>query len=155
MKFTINHHFSGVQMGRLCVEKATREDLRTLCDQIVEAQEAEIRQLQSWLAEWYGITDFTPRLTPEDQQMLEHLASLSGTEFDMEISREFTRHHVQIIVRAAGCLERAFHEDLLDFCEDTVVMQGEEAREFRRILCDLGVCDPRRNSGEADHGDDR
>ena len=52
----IDHHMMAVMMSQHCVEKAVHEQLRTMCQEIIAAQMAEIGQLQKWLKSWYGMT---------------------------------------------------------------------------------------------------
>lgn len=47
------HHWKAVGEAEKCLERAEHDDLRTMCEDIVEVQLAEIEQLQTWLCEWY------------------------------------------------------------------------------------------------------
>lgn len=47
MEGMIDHHAMAVQMSQTCIEKAVHEALRSLCEQIIAAQQAEITQLQT------------------------------------------------------------------------------------------------------------
>jgi uncharacterized protein (DUF305 family) len=55
----IDHHQMAVDMGLHCIEHASSEDVRALCEAVIVAQAPEIAQMQGWLLEWYGIT-YTP-----------------------------------------------------------------------------------------------
>lgn len=52
----IDHHQMALDMSEDCLAKATDAALKTLCQTIITAQTAEIKQMQSWLSDWYGIT---------------------------------------------------------------------------------------------------
>ena len=41
--------------GGHCLERAYHEELRELCENIIETQLREIAIMQQWLCEWYGI----------------------------------------------------------------------------------------------------
>ena len=54
MEMMIRHHRKAVVEGEMCIRRAYHEELRELCEAIVEAQTAEIALMQSWLCQWYG-----------------------------------------------------------------------------------------------------
>src|SRR5690606_40398164 len=39
-----------------CLANATTEEVLALCQAVIDAQSAEIEQMQAWLSEWYDIT---------------------------------------------------------------------------------------------------
>jgi uncharacterized protein (DUF305 family) len=49
----ISHHEGAIAMAQSVLEQSEREELRTLAQAIIEAQEAEIEQMQQWLDEWF------------------------------------------------------------------------------------------------------
>lgn len=55
MKMMIKHHRQAIKEGEMCLDKAYHSELKGLCQNIIETQSAEIRQMQTWLCEWYGI----------------------------------------------------------------------------------------------------
>lgn len=141
MKKTIEHHLMGVMMGEMCVEKATppppSEDatLVTLCQQIIEAQTEEAAMLQTWLADWYGIT-YEPNLTGGG---MNRLARATGEEFDIMVSDMFIDHHLRQIRMSDDCLVRAEHEELQDLCAEMIAAQASEITQFEDILEAHGV----------------
>lgn len=53
----IPHHQGAIDMAVAMADTADHEELRTLAEEIVAAQKAEIAQMRGWLAEWYGVTE--------------------------------------------------------------------------------------------------
>jgi uncharacterized protein (DUF305 family) len=53
MRELVLHHTIAIQNAERCVDRAHHGDLRTLCEEIIKTQQAEIEQLQTWLCEWY------------------------------------------------------------------------------------------------------
>ena len=140
MEDMIDHHAMAVEMGQLCVTKAIHEDLRTLCTEIITAQQQEIATMQSWLQAWYNRTH-EPEMTPGDMNKQERLASLSGAEFEIEFMKRTIRHHWKAVVRATQCLDQAFHEELESLCENIIETQLAEIIQMRLWLCDwYGLC---------------
>jgi uncharacterized protein (DUF305 family) len=128
---TVDHHFGGVRMAELCVDKATRADLKGLCAKIEDTRSEEIATMRSWLKAWYG-TDDTPSAPPEIKPMLDKLAGLSGRAFDVELSRGFPQHHREFLPDADKCRKHAKHGEhgehgeLRTLCHTMFETQREE-----------------------------
>jgi uncharacterized protein (DUF305 family) len=54
MEMMIKHHEKAIKEGRHCLDKAEHAELRSLCENIIRTQSAEIAQMQTWLCQWYG-----------------------------------------------------------------------------------------------------
>ena len=64
-----DHHQMAIDMSNDCLAKAANDSLRTLCLSIIDAQSAEIAQMQAWLRDWYNVA-YTPIAmlpTPSDE----------------------------------------------------------------------------------------
>ena len=55
MQMMIEHHEKAVREGETCLRRAYHPELIELCENIIEAQTAEIELMQEWLCAWYGI----------------------------------------------------------------------------------------------------
>ena len=142
----IDHHMMAAHMSHhLCLAKAVHQELRALCQEIVDEQHQEIMTMQQWLASWYGIANYQPAM-PQDRHM-EKLALLNNAEFEMEFMKQMIRHHRMTIVKASQCVERAYHPELQDSCADMITGQLDEIRRMQEWLCTwYGICRPRRSS---------
>ncbi len=139
----IDHHAMAIETATMCVEKAVHEELRTLCQEIIAAQSAEIQQMQTWLIEWYGIS-YSPQMNPGDMRMMEKMAELSGAEFEIEFMEMMIKHHLKAIREASKCVDRVFHDELREMCENIIVTQAAEIEQMRTWLCQwYGVCKDR------------
>ena len=140
MQDMIDHHMMAVMTARVCVEKAVHEELRALCQDIIAAQSAEMEQMQSWLRQWYGVSH-EPRMTPGMELKVEKLASLSGAEFEIAFMEMMIRHHEKAIKKGEECLDRAYHAELRQLCENIIAAQTEEIARMRAWLCEwYGEC---------------
>lgn len=52
----ISHHQGAIGMAKMALEQAEHEEIRTLAKAIISAQEAEIKEMQGWLLDWYGVS---------------------------------------------------------------------------------------------------
>lgn len=136
----IDHHQMAVEMAEICLAKAVHEELRSMCQNIIATQSAEIEEMQSWLQEWYGIT-YEPTMKPGDQKMLERLASLSGPEFEIAFMEMMVKHHEGAIKEARKCLDKAAHAELRELCENIIATQSAEIQQLQTWLCQwYGEC---------------
>lgn len=49
------HHQNALEMARLVPERATHAELKTLGENIIRTQTAEIQQFETWLKSWYNV----------------------------------------------------------------------------------------------------
>lgn len=145
MKETIDHHFAGVKMAELCLEKGTSKKLRGVCSDIAVGQSEEIEVMQRWLDKWYDV-EKEPELMPADEQMLTDLAALEGREFDVAVSTAFIEHHRVQISRSQVCLEEAVHRELIKLCKQQIETQSREIRIFEKVVA------ASRGNGHGDKG---
>ena len=50
----IVHHQGAVEMAKAVLAQSNREELKTLANGIISAQEKEIKQMQDWNKQWFG-----------------------------------------------------------------------------------------------------
>ncbi|MEO8393769.1 MAG: DUF305 domain-containing protein [Chloroflexota bacterium] len=73
----IDHHQMALDMANDCLANASTDSLRTLCQNIINAQSAEIKMMQGWLLSWYNI-DYSPMSMSDMTNMME--GSMSATQ---------------------------------------------------------------------------
>lgn len=54
LQMMTRHHRLAIVRAQGCLDRARHEALRDMCQDIITAQRAEIRQMQRWLCDWYG-----------------------------------------------------------------------------------------------------
>lgn len=138
LTMTVDHHFGGVRMAELCVDKATRADLKGMCEKVKRTQAAEITKMRSWLKNWYG-TDETPSVPPMSKPMLDKLSGLSGRTFDVELSRDFAEHHRDFRSDAEACRMHAKHGELRALCDEMYKTQAEEIGKFEAVVAGKSI----------------
>jgi uncharacterized protein (DUF305 family) len=113
----IDHHAMAVGLAETCLENATHEELSSLCQSILETQQQEIQQMQTWLSDWYGITH-VPQMTEGDMRSMEKLAGLSGAAFEIRFMESMIRHHWRAVGEAEKCFDNAEHQELIELCSN-------------------------------------
>jgi uncharacterized protein (DUF305 family)/uncharacterized cupredoxin-like copper-binding protein len=92
IEMMIPHHQSAIAMAQVAREQAERQEITTLAEEIIEAQEREIAEMQSWLAAWYGATPepATPSARQVDVTLTEFAIESSLTTFEANTPYRFT-----------------------------------------------------------------
>lgn len=134
MKDMIDHHDMAVDTSRLCLDRASHGELLELCKDMLESQREEISRMQGWLKAWYEETS-TPHETEHGRRDMEHLASLSGSQFEMEFMQMMVGHHAVAVEQSAECLVRSAHGSLTALCTNIARTQAVEIRSMRTWLC--------------------
>ena len=136
----IDHHTMAIRMAEICLMKAIHEELRSTCENIIATQTDERTMMQMWLQDWYGIS-YSPEMKPGMMNQIEKLSQLSAAEFEIEFMQDMIRHHYRAVIEGAHCMERAYHEELKDLCENIVQTQTREIQMMRDWLCQwYGLC---------------
>lgn len=141
LKGMIDHHAMAVAMGEMCLEKdLIHTELEQTCASIVQVQSAEIVEMQGWLQSWYGI-EYEPEMKPGSMKQMEKLASLDGAEFEIAFMEMMIKHHSKAVKEGQHCIDRAYHEELIEACEDIVTSQTAEIELMESWLCQwYGLC---------------
>jgi uncharacterized protein (DUF305 family) len=111
----VPHRQAAVDMARIALERATKDELRSLADDIIEAQEAEIAQLLAWRMAWFGDDevpgiDAMPLLPGMDVQGMEG----HGTEQAMDMTAD-----IEFLLTAEP-FDRAFIEVMIPHHESGI-----------------------------------
>lgn len=151
MQGMIDHHAMAIMMGEMCLAKATHQELREMCQQVVTTQRQESETMKSWLATWYG-QSYQAKLSGKNQRQMRELEQLSGAEFEKAFMPMLVDHHRIAIERAAVCLQRAYHPELINMCGDIVKAQADEIKQLRAWMCEwYQMCtNPRKPGANSD-----
>lgn len=136
MKDMIDHHAAAVRMSQICLRRAVHEQLRTMCQKMINDQTREIERMQNWLINWYDIK-YQPHIEGEAQQMIRHLANYhKGTKFEIHFMHMMIMHHSMAIEMAQTCLTDAYHQRLLNLCQKMIETQTAEIQQMQAWLCE-------------------
>lgn len=133
----VPHHESAVQMAMVAQERAEHDELRTLADEIIVAQDAEIAQLKQWRAAWFG-SDDTPSM---DAMPLMPGMSMPGMEgHAMEGTMDMTADIEEL--RTAEPFDLAFidamivhHESAIEAAE--IIQDATQRSELQTLAADI------------------
>lgn len=145
----VPHHESAVEMARLAQDRAEREELRALADEIITAQDAEISQLKAWRMEWFGNDttppmDAMPLLPGMSMPGMEGMAGMAGPmdmtvdierlrtadPFDLAFIDAMIAHHESAIEAAEIIREATQRPELQTLADDIIEAQRREIEQM-------------------------
>jgi uncharacterized protein (DUF305 family) len=142
----MDHHQMAVDMANDCLKKATDQPLLTLCQNIIVAQSAEIKQMQSWLKDWYGV-DYAPMPMKMERMpgmampdptmsmgMMAGLNSLTGRDYEAAWVESMIDHHDDALHMADRLLKQVEHDELRDFATTIIKDQAAEIQMMEALL---------------------
>ncbi|WP_326549898.1 DUF305 domain-containing protein [Micromonospora sp. NBC_01813] len=140
----IPHHRQAMEMADLAVDRAGSAEVRTLADQIRQAQDSEITQMAGWLTEWGQPLPSPGQHTGQDEHHgmpgmmtgaeMAALAGAAGADFDRLFLDMMIRHH-EGAVRMAGILRSdGVHPAVRQLAESIAASQQSEITEMRGLL---------------------
>lgn len=127
----VGHHAVAVSMAEMAKEKATHPDLKTLADNIIRSQTAEIRRMRRWLRSWYDRRAPDEGMSHEDMRMLEQA---SGPEFEVRFMAMMSVHHAQAIERARAVRRSPLHRPVRALTSDIIRAQQREIGQLQDWL---------------------
>lgn len=129
----IDGHNFAVQMAQVCVDKDIRQELKSMCEQVITAQQQQIQTMQSWLSDWYGI-DYTPTPNNFSRNVLGKLEGLNGSDFEIAFMENLTSHHWGAIEFGGEIIDRAYHQEFVKLATDVITEQVGEINQLRTML---------------------
>jgi uncharacterized protein (DUF305 family) len=164
MQGMIDHHQMALDMANDCLAKATDETLKAMCQGIIDAQTAEIEQMQGWLLAWYNVQyapvamadmggemddhsghrmEGTPYTDPPMMMgMMAGLNRVEGTAYDIAWTESMIDHHDDAIHMAERLLERLGdegHAELKELAQAIIDAQSAEVEAFETLLTELAA----------------
>lgn len=145
----IIHHQGAVDMAKLALVNAQRQELKDMANDIISAQTKEISNMQSWQTDWgYPVTSsaiVTNRASTgmmnDMAAMTDTLKGLSGDAFDEAFLSSMISHHQSAINMAAMGKTNAQHQEVKDLTVAIVNAQTKEVEQMQQWQMDWGFKD--------------
>jgi len=161
----IDHHQMALDMANDCLAKASSESVLTLCQNIIDAQTAEIATMQGSLLDWYNV-EYNPVAMSEamsdDMAGMDHdemdgmpatdppmmmgmmagLNRLEGVDYEIAFLESMIDHHDDAIHMSERILERALegvgHTELREMSQQIIDDQSAEIEAMEVLIVELG-----------------
>ena len=129
----VAHHREAIASARE-LGRSDRATMRDFGERIVEAQSAQVEQMEGWLAEWYPDESTDADYDP----MMRDLSDLSGDRLDRAFLEDMVWHHMAAVMMSQHLLVSGLveHDEVADLAADIRDEQREEIFQMRVWLRD-------------------
>lgn len=132
----VPHHEDALRDARLAAERSDRPEIRELAQDIIAAQDAEIAQMEGWLADWYPDRDRAEAAQAMESMAMPELVGLSGDAFDRAFLEGMTAHHQMAVQMADSLLQQDLveHDEVRTLAENIRETQTAEMKQMQGWL---------------------
>ena len=125
----IEHHEGAIAMAEEALEEAERPEIRAMAQAILDAQAAEIQQMESWREAWHPDMAHTGGMDMDMGPM--DVSDDDSIPFDQRFIDAMIPHHEGAIAMAREALERSTRPELRTMAEEVIRVQQEEIDQMR------------------------
>ena len=128
----IPHHEEAITTAKEVIARGgSTPEIKTLAENIVKAQEAEVTQMKGWYKTWYGkdyVADgkYTPMMRP--------LSNLSGAALDKVFLTDMVKHHMMAIMMAKSVDAHIEHDEIKTLSTNIKTSQSAEIETMQNLL---------------------
>ncbi|RJQ33760.1 DUF305 domain-containing protein [Candidatus Parcubacteria bacterium] len=134
----IPHHEGAIAMAEIALERSKRPEIISLANGIIEAQQKEIIDMQSWYQSWFGSAP------PQGGMGMMHmggmegdtavLASIPAAEFDREFIEQMIPHHEMAIMMAQMLQASTERAEMKQLGDNIITSQSREIQQMANWL---------------------
>jgi uncharacterized protein (DUF305 family) len=141
----ILHHQGAVVMAKEVQHKSKRPEMKQLADDIIEAQEQEIAQMQQWRQAWYPKAGEQPMAW---HSQMGHMMAMSSeqmkamrmdmdlgkadAEFDLRFLNAMIPHHEGALMMAQDVLDKSQRPEMKQLAENILTSQQQEIAQMKQ-----------------------
>jgi uncharacterized protein (DUF305 family) len=132
------HHKSAVQMAQLVEQRSAHEELKEAAKKMIEDQQGEIKQLQTWRQQWYPDKPdavnmkMAGMMASMKGMSMDKIAAKSGAAFDSMFLDMMSKHHEGAVKMAQAALGKAEHPEIRDLSKKIIDSQKEEIAQMAK-----------------------
>lgn len=153
----VDHHQMALDMANDCLSKDISDDLKTLCQGVIDAQTPEIEQMEKWLADWYQIDYQSAPMEAHDAHdtmsgmdmgnatdpagmmgMMAGFDRYEGAEYEAAWLESMIDHHDDAVHMSERVLKWATHPELSDLANAIIHDQTAQIADMETMLTALG-----------------
>lgn len=150
IKDMIPHHQGAIDMAKLALEKAKTDNVKTLAQNIIVAQQKEIDDMTGWYSAWFGslptteasTTNQMPGMMDHSGSSTEHMMSMTGDlealaeakDFDQTFITQMIPHHEMAIMMAKMLLTFTQRPEMINLANNIITSQTAEITAMKSWL---------------------
>lgn len=141
----IPHHEGAVVMAKEVLQKSKRPELKKLAQEVIKAQDKEIKQMKQWRTTWYPQAPSTPlawhaqmghsmAMTEEQIKAMRMDMDLGAadSEFDKRFIDAMIPHHEGAVVMAKDAVLKSKRPEILQLAKNIVTSQEAEISQMQQ-----------------------
>ena len=131
----VPHHEGAIAMSKIALERSKRPEILSLAKNIIESQQKEIDDMQSWYQSWFGA------VTPEGGMGGMHMGGMEGdvdvlnsistADFDKEFVTQMIPHHEMAIMMAQMLQASTERPEMKQLAQNIITSQSREIEMMR------------------------
>ncbi len=132
----IPHHESAIAMAKLALQKTKHDEIKTLANNIITSQTAEINTMKQWYKDWYG-TD-TPTVSANHMWGGSMMSSQTSTnelstasDFDEAFLSQMIEHHQMAVMMANMLSISTNRSEMKKLGNDIIAAQNKEIGDMQ------------------------
>ena len=135
----LGHHIGAVDMAEIELKYGTDEEMRKLAQEIIDAQQSEIKQMKTWLAS--NPDSKTPTADTKAMQQAyadgmdamheEMMAGIADPVPDMAFARGMLPHHIGAVDMAETQLKYGKNPEMLKLAQEIIDAQKAEIEQMQ------------------------
>lgn len=144
----IPHHDDAIAMAGLALTKATRPEVKTLAQNIIDSQSKEIDQMKAWYKDWFDRDLPTGDEVMEEHGMMGnrgmHMGMMgdetditrleNASDFDREFVEQMIPHHQMAVMMASMLKNGTSRPEMKKLADDIITAQTREIDQMRAWL---------------------
>jgi uncharacterized protein (DUF305 family) len=131
----IVHHQGAINMAeQVLAEPEARQELKTLAENIITAQEAEIEQMRQWREAWFPDLPETQGMGMEMGDMM--ISDDASIPFDQRFVEAMIAHHEGAIAMARDAQQKSERSEITTLADNIITAQESEIAQMRQWLSD-------------------
>jgi uncharacterized protein (DUF305 family) len=131
----VPHHQGAVEMAEVALENADHEEIRSLAEDIVSAQEAEIEELKAIKQQEFGTSEVPMEMSAKEMEamgMTDPGELATKDPFDKAFIDAMIPHHLSAIEMASVALRKSDNAQIKEIAGDIVDAQKKEIAQMQR-----------------------
>lgn len=147
IEMMIPHHRGAVEMAQMALSRAKSPEVKKLAQSIIQDQNRENQQMQTWYKQWYGTEapmtgmhgdmgeEMMMSMQQQEKMDREMMAALENApDFDREFLRQMTRHHQTATMMAGMVVNSAEHPEIRNLAQSIIRSQSVEIAQMEQLL---------------------
>ena len=135
----LGHHIGAVAMAEIELKYGTDAEMRKLAQEIIDAQQSEIKQMETWIASNPDAAEPTPDTKAMQQAYAdgmdamheEMMAGIADPVPDMAFARGMLPHHIGAVDMAETQLKYGKNPEMLKLAQEIIDAQKAEIEQMQ------------------------